>query len=90
MVSFNNHVAAAIWKNEKWKALSVSESTMTSAEKMADDVLRHMTGKGSSISRAFEKGTQSRSHIVGYASGPSKRKHSGTDQPMMKRRNGKK
>ncbi|KAK9118676.1 hypothetical protein Scep_016769 [Stephania cephalantha] len=31
---------------QKWKALPASESTMTSAEKMADDVLRHLTGKG--------------------------------------------
>ncbi|KAK9121369.1 hypothetical protein Syun_018986 [Stephania yunnanensis] len=56
---------------QKWKALPASESTMTSAEKMADDVLRHLTGKRSSISSAFEEGTQLGSHTVGYASGPS-------------------
>ncbi|KAK9135133.1 hypothetical protein Syun_014463 [Stephania yunnanensis] len=75
LASFNNYVAVAIWKNDrvrqavdvvhKWKALSASESTMTSAEKMANDVLRHLTGKGSSISSAFEEGTQSGSHTVG-------------------------
>ncbi|KAK9094701.1 hypothetical protein Scep_026170 [Stephania cephalantha] len=58
---------------------------MTSAEKMADDVLRHLTGKRSSISSAFEEGTQSGSHTVGYASGQSKCKHSSTDQSPMKR-----
>ncbi|KAK9111743.1 hypothetical protein Scep_019262 [Stephania cephalantha] len=75
---------------QKWKALPASESTMTLAEKMADDVLRHLAGKGSSISNAFEEGTQSGSHTVGYASGPSKRKHSGTYQPPMKPTKGKK
>ncbi|KAK9133105.1 hypothetical protein Scep_012633 [Stephania cephalantha] len=75
---------------QKWKTLSASESTMTSAEKMADDVLRHMTGKGSSISNAFEEGTQSGSHAVGYAFGPSKRKHSSTDHPPKKHTKGMK
>ncbi|KAK9125856.1 hypothetical protein Scep_014702 [Stephania cephalantha] len=114
VVGFNNHVAAAIWKNEvntgdpidddddlvdrvrravdvvqKWKALPASGSTMTSAEKMTDDVLRHLTGKISSISSGFEERTQSGSHTVGYASGPSKRKDSSTDQPPKKRTKGK-
>ncbi|KAK9100790.1 hypothetical protein Scep_024220 [Stephania cephalantha] len=64
LVSFNNHVAAAIWKNE--------------CVRRAVDVVQKW------------KALPARSHTVGYASGPSKRKHSGTDEPSMKRRNGKK
>ncbi|KAK9114887.1 hypothetical protein Syun_021684 [Stephania yunnanensis] len=40
----------------EWKLLSASESNMTSAEKMEDDVFRHLTGKGSATSCGLNTG----------------------------------
>ncbi|KAK9100984.1 hypothetical protein Scep_024414 [Stephania cephalantha] len=75
---------------QKWKALSASETTMTSAEKMADDVLRHLTGKGSSTSGGFKERSQSGSDIFGDDSRPFKCKRRNTDQHSKKRMKGNK
>ncbi|KAK9130955.1 hypothetical protein Sjap_011442 [Stephania japonica] len=64
--SFNNHVADAIWNNErlrrtvdivlKWRSLPPGEADMASAFKMADDVLMHLTGKGVASSATATSG----------------------------------
>ncbi|KAK9118963.1 hypothetical protein Scep_017056 [Stephania cephalantha] len=72
-------VGRAVDVVQKWKALPTSESSMTLAEMMADDVLRHLTGKNSATSGGFEQGTQSGSHTFADDSGPSKRKNKNTD-----------
>ncbi|KAK9112625.1 hypothetical protein Scep_020144 [Stephania cephalantha] len=49
LTSFHNHVAAAIWNNKAvdvvtmWKALLPSEIANTTAVKMSNDVLKHLT-----------------------------------------------
>ncbi|KAK9097368.1 hypothetical protein Sjap_022865 [Stephania japonica] len=64
--SFNNHVAAVIWNNErlrqtvdvvlKWRSLPPGEADMAFAFKMADDVLMHLTGKGVASSATTTSG----------------------------------
>ncbi|KAK9083485.1 hypothetical protein Scep_029956 [Stephania cephalantha] len=85
----HQHVRRAVYVVQKWKTLLANEFTMTSTENMADNVLRHLTGKISYMSNGFEEGTQLGSHTVGYASGPSKCKDSCTYQPPKKCTKGK-
>ncbi|KAK9166754.1 hypothetical protein Scep_001945 [Stephania cephalantha] len=94
-----NHVRQAMDIVHKWKVLLSSESNKTSAEKMADDVLRHMTGKGSSTSATVASGgrepsrtfhhdsssTQSDYHTFADDPDPSKRKKRNTNHHKKKR-----